>query len=82
VVFVLSPVLGAFFAFAAQAHQAGWVYVILIMLLFPATLLGSLLVVRSCGHRLVRQEVPSTGQPDDRGRYEMTDGGLAHREAR
>ena len=77
VVFILSPVLGTFFAFAAHAHQAGWVYVILIMLLYPAGLLGSLLVIRSCGYRLVRQPVPSSSRPYDRGRYETTDGGLA-----
>jgi hypothetical protein len=54
VVFVLSPMLGAFFAFAAGAQQAGWIYILLIMLLYPVGLLGSLLVVRSCGYRLVR----------------------------
>ena len=59
VVFVLSPVLGAFFAFAAGAHQAGWIYILLIMLLYPSALLGSLLVVRSCGYRLVRRTVDS-----------------------
>ena len=54
VVFVLSPLLGVFFAFAAHAHSAGWVYILLIMLLYPMALFGSLLVVRSCGYRLVR----------------------------
>jgi hypothetical protein len=81
VAFVLSPVLGAFFAFAARAHSAGWVYVLLIMLLYPAALLGSLLIVRSCGYRLVRSPVPSAGRPDDEGRCEMANGGSAHREA-
>ena len=61
VVFVLSPLLGACFAFAAGAHPAGWIYIVLIMLLYPLALLGSLLVVRSCGYRLVRSAVPSTG---------------------
>jgi hypothetical protein len=65
VVFVLSPMLGAFFAFACGAHSAGWVYILLIMLLYPAALLGSLLVVRSCGYRLVRSAVPSAVQPDE-----------------
>ena len=74
VVFVLSPVLGAFFAFAAGVHQAGWIYILLIMLLYPATLLASLLVVRSCGYRLVRRTVPITGPPDDGGRCERADG--------
>ena len=74
VVLVLSPMLGAFFAFAANAHSDGWIYILLIMVLYPAALLGSLLVLRSCGYRLVRRVVPSTSPPDDRGRCEMTDG--------
>jgi hypothetical protein len=49
----VSPVLGAFFAYAADAHRDGWIYVITIMLLYPAILLGSLLVVRSSGYHLV-----------------------------
>lgn len=59
IVFVLSPVLGIFFGFAAHAHRAGWVYITLTMLLHPALLLGSLLVVRSCGYRLVGRGVSS-----------------------
>jgi hypothetical protein len=59
VVSVLSPILGAFFAFAADAHAAGWTYVVLIMLLYPLLLLGSLLVVRSRGYSIVRSAVPS-----------------------
>jgi hypothetical protein len=75
VVFVLSPVLGAFFAFAAGAHPAGWIYILLIMLLYPAALLASLLVIRSCGDRLVRRAMPSTSPPDDPGgRCEIADG--------
>jgi hypothetical protein len=54
VVLALSPVLGALFAYAADAHPAGRVYITLTMLLHPALLLGSLLVVRSCGYRLGR----------------------------
>jgi hypothetical protein len=65
VVFVLSPMLGVFFAFACGAHNAGWAYILLIMLLYPAGLLGSLLVVRSGGYRLIRSTVPSTDQPDE-----------------
>lgn len=53
VVFIVSPLLGAFFAFAVQAHKEGWVYLLLIMTLFPAVLLGSLGVVRSCGYQFV-----------------------------
>jgi hypothetical protein len=60
---ILSPALGAFFAVAAQAHHAGWVYIILVMLLHSAMLLGSLLVVRSCGYRLARRSMPTPWQP-------------------
>jgi hypothetical protein len=59
VVFILSPVLGAFFALAVGADSDGWIYILLIMLLYPTTLLGSLLIVRSCGYRLVRSAVGS-----------------------
>jgi hypothetical protein len=60
VVIGLSLVLGTFFAFAARAHQAGWVYIALTMLLYPSLLLGTLLVVRSRGYRLVRREDASS----------------------
>lgn len=54
----VSPILGAFFAHAVVENEwDGWVYVITIMLFYPAVLLGSLLVVRSCGHRLVSRRV-------------------------
>jgi hypothetical protein len=66
VVLALSPVLGVFFAFAAGAQRAGWVYIILIMLLYPALLLGSLLIVRSRGYRLVRRAAPFS-EPSDGG---------------
>lgn len=56
----VSPVLGMFVAFAAEARRDGWVYIIATMLLYPAILLGSLLVVRACGFRLVRRPTPST----------------------
>jgi hypothetical protein len=62
-VLALSPVLGVFFAYAAAAHRAGWVYILLTMLLYPALLLGSLLVVRSCGYRLARRAVSSSEPP-------------------
>jgi hypothetical protein len=57
VVFALSPVLGAFFAYGSGAHEAGRFYIILTMLLYPAVLVVSLLVVRSCGYRLVGRAV-------------------------
>jgi hypothetical protein len=65
VVFVLSPILGACFAFAANARPEGRIYILLIMLLYPAALLASLLVVRSCGYRLVRSAAPSASRPDE-----------------
>jgi hypothetical protein len=65
VVFVLSPVLGAFFAFALGAHSDGRIYITLIMSLYPVALLGSLVIVRSRGYRLVRSAVSSVSRPDD-----------------
>jgi hypothetical protein len=63
VVFALSPVLGGFFAHASEAHQAGQFYILTTMLLYPAVLLGSLLVVRSCGYRLVGRAMPFPEMP-------------------
>ena len=60
----VAGVLGAFFAYACDAHHAGWVYIILIMMLDAAALLGSLLVLRSCGFRLARRPA---GEPDPPG---------------
>ena len=53
VAFVLSPILGALFAHASEAHRAGQFYIITTMLLYPAVLLVSLMVVCSCGYRLI-----------------------------
>jgi hypothetical protein len=64
-VVALSPVLGVLFAFAARLNPA-WVYFVLVMLLYPALLFGSLLVVRSCGYRFVRRAVSSSRSPDER----------------
>jgi hypothetical protein len=50
-VFVSSLVLGA--CLAMPAHTAGRVYIHLIMALYPTALIASLLIVRSCGYRLV-----------------------------
>ncbi len=61
VVFALSPVVGVCFAYATAGTRAGWVYIILIMLLYPADLVVSLLVVRSCGYRLVGRAAASRG---------------------
>ena len=67
VVLVLSPLFGAFFAFGAGAPPQGWAYIILTMLLYAALLLGSLLVVRSCGYRLLRGAASPSGSPDGDG---------------
>jgi hypothetical protein len=64
--FAMSPVCGSFFAYAVHTDGAGRFYIILIMLLYPAVLLGSLLVVRSCNYRLVRRTVVSAA-PEDSG---------------
>lgn len=74
VVLILSPVLGAFFALAADAQRAEWVYIILTMLLYAAALLGSLLVVRSCGYRLVGRRTPTPDATDGRSEGEPTTG--------
>jgi hypothetical protein len=63
IVFVLSPALGVFFAYASDAHQAGCFYILTTMLLYPAVLLVSLLVVRSCGYRLVGRAMQSPVKP-------------------
>jgi hypothetical protein len=63
IVFVLSPVLGVLFTVAAQVHPG--IYFHLIMLLYPALLFGSLLLVRSCDFRFVRRVVSSSGPPDE-----------------
>ena len=52
IAFALSSVLGALFAFATDFNPAGQVYIILTMLVYPTLLLGSLLIVRSCGYRM------------------------------
>jgi hypothetical protein len=64
----LSPILGALVAFATSAHRAGVFYIITIMVLYPAVLLGSLLVVRSCGYRLVRRSPrrPTPAEEEER----------------
>ena len=58
VVFVLSPILGIFFAIASNARSTERVFIIVSMLLYSVALLVSLFVVRSCGYRFVRCETP------------------------
>jgi hypothetical protein len=53
IAFVLSPILGLFFAIASSADQAGWVFIFPTLILGSAAMLGSFLVVRSCGFRFV-----------------------------
>jgi hypothetical protein len=50
---VLSPILGVFLAIASSADHAG-VYIIVTLILYLVAMLGSFLVVRSCGYRFVR----------------------------
>ncbi|QEH39044.1 hypothetical protein OJF2_76560 [Aquisphaera giovannonii] len=63
----LASLLGASLAYAFGAHARGWVYIISTMLLYATVLLGSLLVVRSCGYRLVRRAASPAGPPDGAG---------------
>jgi hypothetical protein len=56
IVFILSPILGVLFAVAATANHGGWVLIILTMILYSASMLASLFVVRSCGYRWVRRD--------------------------
>jgi hypothetical protein len=70
-VLLLSLVLGAPFALAAHAHQAGRFYIESTMLLYSALLLGSLRVVRSCGYRFVRRAA-SFSKPNDDGAGERS----------
>jgi hypothetical protein len=60
VTYGISPTLGACFAYAMQAHREVYIYITLIMLIYPTILLGSLALVRSTGVRLVR----TRGQAD------------------
>ena len=52
-VFAFSPGLG--FLLAMHATLSGRVYLLLQMVLYPMALMTSLLIVRSCGYRLVRR---------------------------
>ena len=54
-VFILSTALGAYLAMPART-AAGQVYIFLIMVLYQTVLMGSLLIVRSCGYRLVPRD--------------------------
>jgi hypothetical protein len=53
-VFILSPILGILFAIAASANYGAGALIILAMILYSATMVASLLIVRFCGYRLVR----------------------------
>jgi hypothetical protein len=58
IVLILSPVLGVLFAIAADADRDGWVLIVLTLILYSATMVASLLIVRSCGYRFVKQGEP------------------------
>jgi acid phosphatase family membrane protein YuiD len=55
VVLALASALGVFFSIGINEGWDSYVFVIMVMVLQAAIVLGSLLVVRSCGYRLVRQ---------------------------
>jgi hypothetical protein len=59
VVILMSPALGALFCYAVGAQWEGYFNIMTIMLLQSLCLIGSLLVVRSCGYRLTRRKNPS-----------------------
>jgi len=64
-IFTLSPAFGFAFAYAAQAHRDGRIYIILTMLLYPAVLSASLAVVRTTGFRIARgSEMVASGPAD------------------
>jgi hypothetical protein len=54
IVLTASVTLGFLFAWFADAHPSGRVYIMLTMLLYPAFLSGSLMVVRSYDDRLLK----------------------------
>ena len=64
---VLSPILGLFVAIASSADLAGWVFIILTMILCSATMLVSFLVLRSCGYRFVSRNssIPELSPDED-----------------
>jgi hypothetical protein len=57
---VLSPILGLFFAIASNADPAGWVFIILTLIICSATMLVSFLVLRSCGYCFVVERAVGT----------------------
>ena len=64
----IGPLAGpgrSLFALAVHASPSGFVYIVLTMLLYSALLLGSLLVVRSCGYRFVRRAASLSGPTVD-----------------
>jgi hypothetical protein len=63
-VFAVSLTLGVLFIIAVPS--ASWGDLILIMLLYPALLLGSLLVIRLCGYCFVRCAAKPPGPPSSK----------------
>ena len=66
-VLALASSLGVLFAYGINEGWESYVYVISIMALQAAVVLGTLLVVRSCGYRLVRQPVSHSDRPGEPG---------------
>jgi hypothetical protein len=65
VVLALASALGVFFSFGINEGWDSYVFVIMVMVLQAAIVLGSLLVVRSCGYRLVRQAMSHSDRPGE-----------------
>jgi hypothetical protein len=69
----LSPVLGAYCAFAASTDGNEWIYIILTFILGSAAMIASFLVVRSCGYRIVSSHSSiADAQSDDDNAGETT----------
>lgn len=68
ILLAVSLTLGVLFVITTSAD--GWVYVILIMLLYPLTLFASLRVIRSCGYRYAGRAVGSPGRSSGEGQAE------------
>jgi hypothetical protein len=77
VAFAASVTLGILFARSVNAQTSGWVYILLTMLLYPAFLSGSLMVVRSYDDRLLEGASPhpsATGPVGDSTQIDLSAG--------
>lgn len=65
VVLLVSAVLGAALTYGvSQDRWESYLYIISMMLIHAGVLIGSLLVVRSCGYRLMRKSMPDVEPAD------------------